>query len=46
MSDIQVFGPQGPRPAEDDDELNNVGFIHFQDPDGNAWAVQEITSRP
>jgi len=21
-------------------------FVFFQDPDGNAWAVQEIPSRP
>jgi catechol 2,3-dioxygenase-like lactoylglutathione lyase family enzyme len=32
--------------AEDGDDLNNNGFIFFSDPDGNGWAVQEITSRP
>jgi catechol 2,3-dioxygenase-like lactoylglutathione lyase family enzyme len=25
--------------------LDNVGFVHFSDPDGNAWAVQQISSR-
>lgn len=45
--ELLVYGQQGPRPATpDDDDLNNVGFVHFTDPDGNAWAVQQITSRP
>jgi catechol 2,3-dioxygenase-like lactoylglutathione lyase family enzyme len=26
-------------------ELDNVGFVFFSDPDGNAWAVQQISSR-
>ena len=43
--DIQVLGPGGPRPARDDDDLNNVGFVFFTDPDGNGWAVQQITAR-
>ena len=42
---IQVFTNQGQRPVQDDDELNNVGFVYFSDPDGNAWAVQEISNR-
>jgi catechol 2,3-dioxygenase-like lactoylglutathione lyase family enzyme len=42
VSEVQVFGPEGPRPATDDDELDNVGFVFFSDPDGNGWAVQEI----
>ncbi|WP_221089339.1 VOC family protein [Deinococcus aquaedulcis] len=45
ISDVQVLGPQGPRPATDDDDLNNVGFVFFKDPDGNGWAVQQITAR-
>ena len=28
------------------DDLDNVGFCHFADPDGNSWAVQQITARP
>jgi catechol 2,3-dioxygenase-like lactoylglutathione lyase family enzyme len=43
--EVQVFGPTGPRPARDDDALDNVGFLFFQDPDGNGWAVQQISSR-
>jgi catechol 2,3-dioxygenase-like lactoylglutathione lyase family enzyme len=25
--------------------LDNVGFFFFEDPDGNGWAVQQISSR-
>jgi catechol 2,3-dioxygenase-like lactoylglutathione lyase family enzyme len=25
--------------------LDNVGFVFFADPDGNGWAVQQISSR-
>jgi catechol 2,3-dioxygenase-like lactoylglutathione lyase family enzyme len=44
-SDVMAFAPEGLRPAREDDDLNNVGFIFFDDPDGNSWAVQQITSR-
>jgi hypothetical protein len=27
------------------DPLDNVGFVFFTDPDGNGWAVQQISSR-
>jgi hypothetical protein len=27
------------------DPLDNVGFVFFTDPDGNAWAVQQISTR-
>ena len=33
------------RPARDDDTLDNVGFVHVTDPDGNEWAVQQIGNR-
>ena len=39
VSEIQVLG-QSPSPQPD--PLDNVGFVFFSDPDGNAWAVQEI----
>lgn len=45
VSEVQVLGPQGARPARAGDDLNNVGFVFFADPDGNGWAVQQITSR-
>ncbi len=44
-SGIQVFGHEGQRPYRDGDELDNVGFCFFDDPDGNSWAVQQISSR-
>jgi catechol 2,3-dioxygenase-like lactoylglutathione lyase family enzyme len=43
---VMVVGPGGPVPLADGDDLNNVGFVFFADPDGNRWAVQQITSRP
>ena len=45
VTGIQVFGPDGPRPYRDGDEVNNVGFCYFNDPDGNGWAVQQISAR-
>jgi catechol 2,3-dioxygenase-like lactoylglutathione lyase family enzyme len=43
--EIQVVGPDGRRPAGEADELDNAGFLFFSDPDGNGWAVQQISSR-
>jgi len=45
VSDVQVLGPTGSRPARDGDALNNVGFAFFSDPDGNGWAIQQIDDR-
>ena len=42
VSEIQVMG-KNPSPRAD--PLDNVGFIFFSDPDGNSWAVQQISSR-
>jgi catechol 2,3-dioxygenase-like lactoylglutathione lyase family enzyme len=39
VSDLVVLGEN---PGQGD-ELDNVGFIYFTDPDGNAWAVQQIS---
>ncbi|MFJ9368034.1 VOC family protein [Nocardia sp. NPDC101769] len=41
VSDIQVL----PGPPSAGDPLDNSGFIFFDDPDGNSWAVQQISSR-
>ena len=46
VSEIEVYAETGPRPEQPGDDLNNAGFIHFADPDGNRWAVQQITARP
>jgi catechol 2,3-dioxygenase-like lactoylglutathione lyase family enzyme len=42
VSEVQVVG-ENPRPVPN--PLDNVGFVFFSDPDGNAWAVQQISSR-
>jgi catechol 2,3-dioxygenase-like lactoylglutathione lyase family enzyme len=42
VSEVQVLGAN-PRPVAN--ELDNVGFVFFSDPDGNGWAVQQISSR-
>ncbi|MFY1598894.1 VOC family protein [Micromonospora sp. WMMD737] len=42
VGEIQVVG-ENPRPVPD--PLDNVGFLFFADPDGNAWAVQQISER-
>jgi catechol 2,3-dioxygenase-like lactoylglutathione lyase family enzyme len=45
VSEVQVLGPSGARPSRDGDDLNNVGFVFFSDPDGNGWAMQQISNR-
>ena len=42
VGEIQVLG-KSPRPQPD--PLDNVGFFFFSDPDGNGWAVQQISAR-
>jgi catechol 2,3-dioxygenase-like lactoylglutathione lyase family enzyme len=42
VSELQVLG-ENPRPVEN--PLDNVGFVFFNDPDGNSWGVQQISSR-
>ena len=44
-TEIQVYGEEGLRPRRDGDALDNVGFVYFDDPDGNRWAVQQISAR-
>lgn len=43
VSDITRMGQN--RPDFVGDELDNIGFVFFNDPDGNAWAVQQISNR-
>ncbi len=45
ISEVQVFGQEGLRPSRDDDALDNDGFCFFSDPNGNGWAVQQISNR-
>ncbi|GAB1817093.1 SRPBCC domain-containing protein [Herbidospora sp. RD11066] len=42
VSDVQKMGEN---PSSMPDPLDNVGFVFFDDPDGNGWAVQQISSR-
>ncbi len=42
VSDLQVMG-ENPQPGGD--PLDNVGFVFFDDPDGNSWAVQQMADR-
>jgi catechol 2,3-dioxygenase-like lactoylglutathione lyase family enzyme len=45
IGEVQVLGASGSRPARDGEDLNHVGFVFFNDPDGNGWAVQEVCAR-
>ena len=42
---VQVYDRAGLRPRRDGDDLDNVGFCFLADPDGNGWAVQQISTR-
>lgn len=42
VTDVQVLG-ENPSPTSH--PLDNVGFVFFEDPDGNSWSVQQISSR-
>ena len=42
VSELQVLGEN---PVPGGEPLDNVGFVYFSDPDGNDWAVQQISSR-
>ena len=41
VSEVQKLGEN----RGEDNPLDNVGFVFFNDPDGNAWAVQQISTR-
>jgi catechol 2,3-dioxygenase-like lactoylglutathione lyase family enzyme len=45
VSDVQVADEPGFRPSREGEALDNVGFVFFNDPDGNGWAVQQISAR-
>jgi catechol 2,3-dioxygenase-like lactoylglutathione lyase family enzyme len=42
VGEIQVMGES---PTPQSEPLDNVGFVFFSDPDGNAWGVQQISAR-
>lgn len=43
--DVQVFDGDVSRLTRGGTALDNVGFVFFNDPDGNGWAVQQISAR-
>jgi catechol 2,3-dioxygenase-like lactoylglutathione lyase family enzyme len=45
ITEVQVIDTGGFRPSREDDALDNVGFAFFSDPDGNGWALQQISAR-
>jgi len=42
IGELQIFDEGAYRPAEDGEDLDNVGCVFFSDPDGNRWCVQQI----
>jgi hypothetical protein len=44
-TEIREYGEDGLRPRSEGETLDNVGFVYFDDPDGNGWTVQQISSR-
>jgi catechol 2,3-dioxygenase-like lactoylglutathione lyase family enzyme len=45
VSAIQVMGGDANAVQQGGTALDNVGFLFFDDPDGNGWAVQQISAR-
>jgi catechol 2,3-dioxygenase-like lactoylglutathione lyase family enzyme len=43
--DVGEVQKLGDNPVPGGQELDNVGFVFFNDPDGNGWAVQQISNR-
>ena len=43
VGEVQFVGGGPPRPAEPDDQLDYQGFLFFDDPDGNTWAIQQLS---
>jgi catechol 2,3-dioxygenase-like lactoylglutathione lyase family enzyme len=45
VSEVQAIDGDSSRLTRGGDALDNVGFAFFSDPDGNGWAVQQISAR-
>lgn len=45
VSEIQVLDGDASRLERGGEALDNVGFLFLDDPDGNGWAVQQISAR-
>jgi catechol 2,3-dioxygenase-like lactoylglutathione lyase family enzyme len=45
VGDVTAIDGDASRLTRGGTALDNVGFVHFNDPDGNSWAVQQISAR-
>ncbi|GID96685.1 VOC family protein [Amorphoplanes digitatis] len=45
VGDVTVLDGDADKLARGGAALDNVGFVFFEDPDGNGWAVQQISAR-
>jgi len=45
VGDVTVYDGDMSRLTRGGAALDNVGFVFFNDPDGNGWAVQQISAR-
>ncbi|WP_394252278.1 VOC family protein [Arthrobacter pityocampae] len=45
VGDIRSVGGDPEAVQRGGTALDNVGFVFFSDPDGNGWAVQQISAR-
>ncbi|WP_434993914.1 VOC family protein [Arthrobacter sp. Ld5] len=45
VGDIRSVGSDPEAVHRGGTALDNVGFVFFSDPDGNGWAVQQISAR-
>lgn len=41
VSGVQVFDSGSFRPSREEENLDNAGFVFFNDPDGNEWVLQQ-----
>jgi hypothetical protein len=45
VGDVTAVDGDATKVARGAAALDNVGFVFFADPDGNGWAVQQISTR-
>jgi catechol 2,3-dioxygenase-like lactoylglutathione lyase family enzyme len=45
VSEVTAIDGDPGRVSRGGADLDNVGFVFFDDPDGNGWAVQQISAR-
>jgi catechol 2,3-dioxygenase-like lactoylglutathione lyase family enzyme len=45
VSAVQAVDGDGDKLRRGGAALDNVGFVFFADPDGNGWAVQQVSAR-